>query len=118
MLYNRESFPTNNKRIMQPRNFSTANDLHYTVCNHWVDMLLFNMQSLGGYVNVIVQYAFTGWMCYCSICNHRVNMLLFNMQSQGGYVIVQHAITGWICYCSISNHWVDMLLFNIQSLGG
>ena len=26
----RESFPANNK-IMQPRNFSTANDLHYTV---------------------------------------------------------------------------------------
>ena len=31
LLYNRKSFPTNNKEIMQPRNFSTANDLHYTV---------------------------------------------------------------------------------------
>ena len=31
LLYNRESFPTNNKKIMQLRNFSTANDLHYTV---------------------------------------------------------------------------------------
>ena len=30
LLYNRESFPANNK-IMQPRNFSTMNDLHYTV---------------------------------------------------------------------------------------
>ena len=30
LLHNRESFPMNNK-IMQPRNFSTANDLHYTV---------------------------------------------------------------------------------------
>ena len=30
LLYNRESFPANNK-IMQPRNFYTANDLHYTV---------------------------------------------------------------------------------------
>ena len=29
-LYNRESFPANNK-IMQSRKFSTANDLHYTV---------------------------------------------------------------------------------------
>ena len=35
LLYNRESFPTNNKKIMQPRNFSTANDLHYTVCNSY-----------------------------------------------------------------------------------
>ena len=31
LLYNRESFPANSK-IMQPQNFSTANDLHYTVC--------------------------------------------------------------------------------------
>ena len=31
LLYNRKSFPANNKNIMQPRNFSTANDLHYTV---------------------------------------------------------------------------------------
>ena len=31
LLYNRGSFPANNKKIMQPRNFSTANDLHYTV---------------------------------------------------------------------------------------
>ena len=30
LLYNRESFPVNNK-IMQLRNFSTVNDLHYTV---------------------------------------------------------------------------------------
>ena len=30
LLYNRESFSTNNK-IMQPRNFYTANNLHYTV---------------------------------------------------------------------------------------
>ena len=30
LLYNRESFPVNNK-IMQLWNFSTANDLHYTV---------------------------------------------------------------------------------------
>ena len=34
LLYNRESFPMNNEKIMQPWNFSTANDLHYTVyCN-------------------------------------------------------------------------------------
>ena len=31
MLWNRESFPVNKKKIMQLRNFSTANDLHYTV---------------------------------------------------------------------------------------
>ena len=31
LLYNRESFHTNNKNIMQPRNFSTANNLHYMV---------------------------------------------------------------------------------------
>ena len=31
LLYNRERLPANNKKIMQPRNFSTANDLHYTV---------------------------------------------------------------------------------------
>ena len=31
LLYNRKSFPANNKKIVQPRNFSTANDLHYTV---------------------------------------------------------------------------------------
>ena len=31
VLYNRESFPANNRKIMQPRNVSTANDLHYTV---------------------------------------------------------------------------------------
>ena len=31
MLYNRESFRANNKKIVQPRNFSTANDLHYMV---------------------------------------------------------------------------------------
>ena len=30
LLYNRESFPANNKKIMQPQNFSTTNDLHYT----------------------------------------------------------------------------------------
>ena len=32
-LCNRESFPVNNKNGMQPRKFSTANDLHYTVIN-------------------------------------------------------------------------------------
>ena len=31
LLYNCESFPANNKKIMQPRNFSTVNDLHYMV---------------------------------------------------------------------------------------
>ena len=31
LQYNRKSFPMNNKKIMQPRNFSTTNDLHYTV---------------------------------------------------------------------------------------
>ena len=31
LLYNRESFPANNKKIVQPQNFSTTNDLHYTV---------------------------------------------------------------------------------------
>ena len=31
LLYNRKSFPTNNNKIMQPWNFSSANDLHYTV---------------------------------------------------------------------------------------
>ena len=31
LLYNCESFPANNKNIMQPRNFYTADDLHYTV---------------------------------------------------------------------------------------
>ena len=31
LLYNRESFPVNNKNIMQLRNFSTTNDLHYMV---------------------------------------------------------------------------------------
>ena len=40
LLYNRESFPANNKKIMQPRNFSTANDLHYTVC--WNAQLWFS----------------------------------------------------------------------------
>ena len=30
-LCNRESFPANNKKSVQPRKFSTANDLHYTV---------------------------------------------------------------------------------------
>ena len=30
LLYNRESFPMNNK-IMQPWNFSTVNNLHYTI---------------------------------------------------------------------------------------
>ena len=30
LLYNHESFSANNK-IIQPQNFSTANDLHYTV---------------------------------------------------------------------------------------
>ena len=34
LLYNRESFLANNKKIMQPRNFSTANDLHYTVIQY------------------------------------------------------------------------------------
>ena len=36
-LCNRESFPTNNKKSKQPRKFSTANDLHYTV--YMVDSL-------------------------------------------------------------------------------
>ena len=31
LLYNRESFPANNNKIMQTWNFSTMNDLHYTV---------------------------------------------------------------------------------------
>ena len=39
LLYNRESFPTNNKKIMQPRNFSTANDLHYTVYIKWCKII-------------------------------------------------------------------------------
>ena len=34
LLYNCESFPANNKKIMQPQNFSTANYLHYTVFAH------------------------------------------------------------------------------------
>ena len=33
LLYSCESFPANNKKIMQLRNFSAANDLHYTVSN-------------------------------------------------------------------------------------
>ena len=33
LVSNRESFPANNK-IMQPRNFSAANDLHYTVAQY------------------------------------------------------------------------------------
>ena len=37
-LYNRESFPTNNQNIMQPRNFSTVNDLHYMVIIQWPTM--------------------------------------------------------------------------------
>ena len=36
LLYNRESFTANNKKIMEPRIFSTTNDLYYTV----VDLLL------------------------------------------------------------------------------
>ena len=39
LLYNRESFPTNNKKFMQPRNFSTANDLHYTVYIKWCKII-------------------------------------------------------------------------------
>ena len=35
-LYNHVSFPANNKKIMQPRNFFTANDLHYTVVHNTV----------------------------------------------------------------------------------
>ena len=31
LLYNHKSFPVNNKKSTQPRNFSTANNLHYTV---------------------------------------------------------------------------------------
>ena len=34
LLYNHKSFPANNKKIMQLRNFSTANNLHYTVHSH------------------------------------------------------------------------------------
>ena len=36
LLYNRKSFPANNKNIMQPRNFYTANDLYYTVIIQWL----------------------------------------------------------------------------------
>ena len=34
LLYNCESFPANNKKIMQPQNFSTVNYLHYTIFAH------------------------------------------------------------------------------------
>ena len=39
LLYNCKNFPANNK-IMQPQNFPTANDLHYTV---YVYQLGFNI---------------------------------------------------------------------------
>ena len=35
LLYNHESFSVNNRNIMQPQNFSTVNDLHYTVIIQW-----------------------------------------------------------------------------------
>ena len=38
-----QSFPTNNKKIMQPWNFSTANDLHYTVYVIFVKCILQNI---------------------------------------------------------------------------
>ena len=37
LLYNHESFPANNNKIMQPWNFSTVNDLHYTVLDSGTD---------------------------------------------------------------------------------
>ena len=39
LLYNRKSFPANNK-IMEPQIFSTTNDLHYTVFAMRVESLL------------------------------------------------------------------------------
>ena len=36
LLYNHESFPANNKKIMQRRNFTTVNDLHYTVYQYCI----------------------------------------------------------------------------------
>ena len=49
MLYNRESFPANNKKIMQPRNFSTVNDLHYTVLGAYINVWLSYIKGLGNY---------------------------------------------------------------------
>ena len=34
LLYNCENFPANNNKIMQLPNFSTTNDLHYTVASY------------------------------------------------------------------------------------
>ena len=55
LLYNREIFPANNKKTMQLRNFSTANDLRYTVIDlstrfrqlRWNIMILVSYRQRG-----------------------------------------------------------------------
>ena len=51
LLYNRESFPANNNKIMQPWNFSTANDLHYTVYEYF--NLVFHISKLKKLIKII-----------------------------------------------------------------
>ena len=53
LLYNRESFPAN-KKIMQLRNFSTANDLHYTVAI-WLQNMS-NLLDMHANTNVLASY--------------------------------------------------------------
>ena len=55
LLYNRESFPANNK-IMQPRNFSTVKDLHYMVL-YWNKLLFQDVDLLSHFHNDLVSNA-------------------------------------------------------------
>ena len=54
LLYNRESFPTNNKKIMQPCNFSTANNLPYTVS--YLQLLLKNLKTADNALKYVTQH--------------------------------------------------------------
>ena len=63
-ICNRESFPANNKKSMQPRKFSTANDLHYTV-NH-------SNLSIGGSFSMEYDFVIINLMPLASYCLFKI----------------------------------------------
>ena len=74
--YNHESFPVNNNKIMQPRKFSTANDLHYTV-------FLFRFAPIMAAFYSLLFY-FSGKIdapCTCDVCG-KIMLTLYTLMKK------------------------------------
>ena len=95
LLYNRKSFPVNNK-IMQPQNFSTANDLHYMV---FCDNCGFNLYASQNILTVICNYT-----VYYNVvaCVETHSNLMFNYYNNIIYYIKVETFTNTYIQTALS----------------